>query len=73
MYLHACQARGLGKFCSQRTTGTKVLGYVIFSKESVLRSTIFDEKTLWWEFSFILAQKARKGAKVQAGYTHMKY
>ena len=23
--LHACQARGLGKICGQRTTGTKVL------------------------------------------------
>ncbi len=24
MYLHACQARGLGKICSQRLTKTKV-------------------------------------------------
>ena len=46
MYLRTCQARGLGKFCSQRTTGFKVLGYVTFSRESALRSTIFDEKSL---------------------------
>ena len=29
MYLHACQARGLGKFCSQRLTAVKL---VIFHK-----------------------------------------
>ena len=46
MHLHTCQARGLGKFCSQRTTAFKVLGYVTFSRESALRSTIFDEKSL---------------------------
>ena len=46
MYLRACKARGLGKFCSQRMTGVKVLGYVTFSRESALRSTIFDEKSL---------------------------
>ena len=46
MYLHACQARGLGKFCSQRTTGFKVWGYATFSRESALRSTIFDEKSI---------------------------
>ena len=46
MYLHACQARGLGKLCSHRTTGVKVWGYVIFFRESVLRWTIFDEKSL---------------------------
>ena len=27
MYLCTCQARSLGKFCSQRTTTVKVLGY----------------------------------------------
>ena len=43
MYLHACQARGLGKFCSERTAAPKVLGDATFSRESALRSTIFDE------------------------------
>ena len=46
MYLRTCQARGLGKFCSQRTTALTVWGYVIVSRESALRSTIFDEKSL---------------------------
>ena len=46
MYLRTCQAGGLGKFCSQRTNRVTVLGYVIFSRESALRSTIFDENSL---------------------------
>ena len=42
MHIRACHARGLGKYCSQKTSKVNVLGYAFFL-ENTCYSRIFDE------------------------------
>ena len=66
MYLHACQARGLGKFYSQRTSGVTVLGYVTFYRKNAFCSTIFDEQLLGRPCRELSSCNQRVGSQTEA-------
>ena len=64
MYLGTCQARGLGKLCSQRTTTFKILGYVFVSLPHVFRPRIVEETWIRAYTSFVIVKKSYGREKV---------